>query len=470
MRKFLAVAILFLTSLQLVDTSVVQGAATTPTIGEWGFCMSSQDVGCIESFKTVDDVNQEVVITSEPQRQAHTGLSFGIRCSSLSTNQSQCDSRASTPRDPRGVGKCGFNEPAKLNGTASWQGRSGRAFQMTIRTGDFDPVLSMGNGINGTTRTVNGDGTFTFIWSGFMDEIKTASLPSSLISGMLAPNHEQLMKDFFATAVADSAVQNSIIYVWPAAYLHVAVPGERVNGVWVTECVNLPMVGMWVEANSQMFSHSVGFFGRSTKASSKFSFAASSPHYLPDGVTLNPARFNMFIPDSYVSSIGYTADTFSVSALKLSAADNQTVSPVLTRRSGGFGLDFGIAHYSSPNPQLEFYNNNWTEPAGSTFAGLTPLANTAPSAVAPALKPVVKPIKVLRVGKVFTKAAILSASGLKRPARSTSVITLVSGAKNCRILSSGVRGLKVGTCKVKVAVRASGKPTKSAVISFKVKK
>jgi hypothetical protein len=147
MRKILAVAVLFLTSLQLVDTSVVQGANATPAVGAWVFCVSSQDVGCIESFKTVDDANQEIVITSEPQRQAHTGLSFGIWCTSLSTNQSQCDSRASTPRDPRVVGKCGFTEPAKLYGTASWQGRFGRAFQMTIRTGDFDPVLSMGNGI-----------------------------------------------------------------------------------------------------------------------------------------------------------------------------------------------------------------------------------------------------------------------------------------------------------------------------------
>jgi len=323
----------------------------------------------------------------------------------------------------------------------------------------------MGNGINGTTRTANADGTFRFVWSGFLDEIKTASIPTSLTSIPLASNYEQLLKDFFATAVTSGAVQTSIIYVWPAAYLHVAVPGEKVNGTWVTECVNLPMVGMWVEANSQMFSHSVGFFGRSTKASSKFSFAASSPHYLPDGVTLNPARFNMFIPDSYVSSIGYTADTFSISAMKLSVADNQAVNPVLTRRTGGFALNFGIAHYSSPNPQLEFYNNNWSELVGST-----PLVNPTPSPTVPALKPVVNPAKVLRVGKVLTRRTILNASGLQRPPRSTSVITVVGGAKNCRSLSSGVRGLKAGTCKVKVTVRVRGKPAKSKVISVSVRK
>jgi hypothetical protein len=80
-----------------------------------------------------------------------------------------------------------------------------------------------------------------------LDEIKTASIPTSLTSIPLASNYEQLLKDFFATAVTSGAVQTSIIYVWPAAYLHVAVPGEKVNGTWVTECVNLPMVGMWVE-------------------------------------------------------------------------------------------------------------------------------------------------------------------------------------------------------------------------------
>jgi hypothetical protein len=33
-----------------------------------------------------------------------------------------------------------------------------------------------------------------------------------------------------------------------------------------------------------------------------------------------------------------------------------------------------------------------------------------------------------------------------------------------------VRGLKTGSCKVKVTVRASGKPSKSAFVSFNVKK
>lgn len=464
MKRFVLAAVFVMTCTQVIGVSFVRGGAATPSIGSWDFCTTSQQVGCIESFRTVDDSNQDVVITNQSQRQQYTGLNFDFNCSSLSTNQSICDSHATTPLDGRPVGKCGFTEPAKLISHASWQGHTGRTFQMTVRTGDFDPVFSMGNGISGTSRTVNNDGTFTFVWSGFFDDIKSVSIPSSLTNGPLATNYEQLLKDFFATAVSDSAVRNSTLYVLPASYFHVGVPAQKINGVWVQDCVDLPMVGMWVEANAQMFSYLVGFNGKSAKASSKFSFSASSPHYLSDGITVNPARFNMFIPDSYVSSIGYTTDTFTVSALKIAVADNQTATPVLTRRTGGFGLDFGIAHYSTPNPQLEFYNNNWTEPADTSTASTTTTTTTTIPMLA-----ATKPTKTVRVGKVLSKSVLLSSSGLRRPAGSTSTFAVVSGAKNCRLVGQGIKGLKPGTCKVKVTVRIK-KASKSASVSIAVKK
>jgi hypothetical protein len=115
---------------------------------------------------------------------------------------------------------------------------------MTLRTGNFDPVFSYGNGTTSTSRLENPDGTYKYVWSGIFDHIKTSTLPTSLTSGLLAPNHQQLMKEFFATAIADSAVLQSIVYVLPAAYLRVAVPGERINGVWSQECKDLPMKGL----------------------------------------------------------------------------------------------------------------------------------------------------------------------------------------------------------------------------------
>jgi hypothetical protein len=437
----------------MFQATSIRAVSVTPVLGQWDFCTTETDIGCIESFKTTDDNNQEILITSQNEKMTHAGMSFEINCSSYSTNQSECDSKAETPRDPRGVGKCGFTEPAKLVGRASWAGREGREFQMTIRTGNFDPVFSYGNGITGTSRLENSDGTYKYVWSGIFDEIKTSPIPSSLTSGMLAPNHEQLMKEFFATAIASSAVLQSIVYVFPAAYLRVAEPGEKVDGVWSQECKDLPMKGLWVESNAQMFSYSVGFYGKSKQAASKFSFAASSPHYLPGGTELNPARFNMFIPDSYVTSIGYTAETFTVSALNLTVADDQVANPTLTRRTAGFGLDFGIAHYSSPNPELEFLNSNWTETQTiPSFTG----SNTAATVASTTTK---KTSSVTSKAKrTLSGTSLAKSAGLALPKKAKISLKMSSKyAKQCKLSKTSVRTLKKGKCVVKITVATTVK-------------
>ena len=469
MKRSILIALLVL---PLFKINQINAAAVTPSLGQWEFCTSETDIGCIESFKTKNDTNQEVTIVSQSQKQTYTGLSFDISCSSFSTNQSSCDSKASTPSDSRGVGKCGFTEPAKLVGTASWPEHVGQEFQMTVRTGDFDPVFSYGNGITGTNRIENSDGTYKFVWQGKFDEIKTSSIPSSLTSGPLAANHEQLMKDFFSTATVNSAVFNSTIRIMPAAYLRVLLPIEKVNGVWLQDCKDLPMKGLWVEANAQMFSYQVGFFGKSTSAASKFIFAASSPHYLPGGTDLNPARFNMFIPDSYVASIGYTTESFNVSALKLSVADNQVAKPVLTRRSGGFGLDFGIAHYSTPNPVLEFLNPNWTETADSALTSNTTAPTTTTTTTAVYVPPVttIKQTGIqTKVKKTISGTSLAKSVSLSIPKKAKISITMASKyAKKCKVSGTSVKTLAKGTCVVKVTVTTSTKKKTSKNVTITV--
>jgi hypothetical protein len=457
--------LVFLIVLPLYWTQSVEAAAPTPAVGKWDFCAVETDIGCIESFKTTNNNNQEIVIVSDIQRQTYPGLNFDFNCNSMSTNQSSCESKATTPSDSRGVGKCGFTEPAKLIGHASWAEHVGKEFQMTIRTGDFDPVFSFGNGITGTSRTENPDGTYKFVWSGIFDEIKTSSIPSSLTSGPLANNHEQLMKDFFSTATVNSAVLQSIIYVMPAAYLHISLPSERVNGVWVQECKDLPMKGMWVDANSQMFSYQVGFYGKSTSAASKFSFAASSPHYLPGGTELNPARFNMFIPDSYVTSIGYTLETFSVSALKITVADNQVANPALTRRTGGFKLDFGIAHYSTPNPVLEFLNPNWTE-----TVALIPASSGTTTTFVPLVSTLKQTGIQTKVKKTMSGTSLAKSVSLSIPKKAKISITMASKyAKKCKISGTSIKTLAKGTCVVKVTVTTATKKKTSRNVTITVK-
>lgn len=466
MKKVFLATLLFL---PVFHTTTVQAASPTPTVGKWDFCVTETDIGCVESFKTTDDNNQPISITSENERLPYSELSFDMNCSSLSTNQSQCDSKANTPRDPRGVSACGFTEPAKLTGHARWTGRAGRGFQMTVRTGDFDPAFSFGNGITGTSRIANPDGTYKFVWTGIFDEIKTANIPTSLTSGPLATNYDQLLKEFFATATVGSAILNSIIYVLPAAYLRVGLPGEKVNGVWVQECKDLPMKGMWVEANAQMFSYLVGFYGKSKQAASKFSFAASSPHFLPGGTELNPARFNMFIPDSYVTSIGYSTESFTLSALKLTVADNQIAKPVLTRRTGGFGLDFGIAHYSSPNPELEILNANWTETETSLPLATTPTSTT--TTLVSVTVPATTPLGVTaKVQKTLSGNTLAKSAGLAIPKKAKISVTMSSKyAKRCRISGTSIKTLTKGTCVVKVSVTTVTKKKTSKSLTITVK-
>lgn len=333
--------------------------------------------------------------------------------------------------------------------------------------GDFDPVFTYGNGIEKTLRTENSDGTFSFEWYGFVDSIETASIPSSITTPPLPSNYKQVLEDFFSTAKADSSgVLNSRAFIFPAAYFHRLLP--RAKSTDPVVCVDIPMKGMWVDANAQMFSHSFSFNGKTANASSKFSFEASSPHFLADGITLNPARFAMFIPDSYVTSLGYTAETFTVSALRISVSAGQTANPVLTRTTGGFGLDFGIGHYSSPNPVVEILNANWTAPVESvpTSAPTTIAASTSPALPAASIAPSRSVVR----GKTVSMSSMTRASGLTRPSGSSVSLRLKSGSTFCRVSSSGVRGLKAGSCRVIVTVRAKGKPAKSAVVTVKVSK
>ena len=219
--------------------------------------------------------------------------------------------------------------------------------------------------------------------------------------------------------------------------------------MWAQECKDLPMKGLWVESNAQMFSYSVGFYGKSKQAASKFSFAASSPHYLPGGTELNPARFNMFIPDSYVTSIGYTADTFNISALKLTVADAQVAQPTLTRRAGGFGLDFGIAHYSSPNPELEFLNSNWTEAEAPLTSSTS--SNTATKVAAPVAK--ISRSITSKTKRTLSGTSLAKSAGLALPKKAKITLSMSKKyAKQCKLSTTSVRTLKKGKCVVKVTV------------------
>lgn len=441
------------------------GRATsmTPSVGQWGFCTSASQIGCIESVRASNDAQQTVTAMSSAELSALSGLTVSVTCSSFSTNQSECDSHAATPNSPMSVGMCGFGRPAELTIVAHWSGKADRSISVKVRTGDFDPVYSYGNGVSSTVRVANTDGSFSYEWNGFIDEIKTSSIPSSITTPPLPSNYKQLLENYFATAVIDGQIETSTVRVLPAAYFHVAAPRVKVNGKWEYECVDLPMKGIWAESNAQMFSYGFTFNGKSAKTSSQFSFEATSPHFLPGGVSLNPARFKMFIPDSYVTSIGYTADTFSVAALKLSTKDGQSASPVLTRADSGFNLDFGIQHYSTPDPVVQIYNNNWSEPVEAVVPAASPAVAYSPPVDTTPRRPVV-------AGKNVSLAQILASAGVKRPKGSSIAMYIVKGKTVCTSSSTRVATRRTGTCRVRVSVSSKGKVISTQYVLLVVSK
>jgi hypothetical protein len=180
----------------------------------------------------------------------------------------------------------------------------------------------------------------------------------------------------------------------------------------------------------------------------------------------------MFIPDSYVASIGYTTESFNVSALKLSVADNQVAKPVLTRRSGGFGLDFGIAHYSTPNPVLEFLNPNWTETADSALTSNTTAPETTTTTTAVYVPPVttIKQTGIqTKVKKTISGTSLAKSVSLSIPKKAKISITMASKyAKKCKVSGTSVKTLAKGTCVVKVTVTTSTKKKTSKNVTISV--
>lgn len=457
--RIFAVAVLLLGIFGIENVSVL-AADRTPRVGQWGFCTTSGEVGCIESVVTTDDAGQSVTLQSQSQINSLSGLVLSVVCSSFTMDQTNCDSKNSTSIIPGVSTTCGLERPVELTVSASWAGRRGRSFTLRLRMGDFDPVFSRGNGLNSTQRVVNSDGTYLYVMEGFIDSVNSGSIPSSITNPPLASNYKELLQEFFRTAVTTSSMERSIVYVHPESYLRRALPRPKPSDPIV--CVDIPMKGMWVEANSQMFSYGLGFTGKTAKASTKFSFEANSPHFLQDGTTLNPARFRMFIPDEYVTSLGFTSETFSLSSLSVTVADGQVPHPVLTRSTGGFDLNFGIDHYSSPDPVVEIFNANWE--VTQTVQSSTPTVVSSPASSVPSSAASSSVSKSVPAGKSISSSTLVRFAGLSRPAGSTVTMRVSRGSVYCRVTAVGIRGVKAGICRVVVSVRVKGRSPRTATV------
>jgi|GEM_PF-1988337 len=325
----------------------------TPDAGEWPLCSTDTQIGCIESFSVEadDGVLRAVLLkNSGPENP-----SVSVNCRSNSTNQSKCDVNAQTAVIGR-VGPCGFENPAQLIVTVSWQGRENRKFELVIRTGDFEAAFSTGNGISATKNEKSESGSSKYTLNGFIDKLQSANIPSSLLLTV----DEAKLKEFFETATADSLSYRSIVYVHHASYLKMALPKAVISDPWV--CESVPMKGAWAEANGQFRGFSLKWNGLENAEPMKLNFEARGPHYAfgttPSENILVPARIRVFLPKTIIEYLGYGNGEFNTAAIGVTTANSTQATPQITSVSNGYVIDLGIAHYSSPDPVFTVLNKN----------------------------------------------------------------------------------------------------------------
>jgi len=136
--------------------------------------------------------------------------------------------------------------------------------------------------------------------------------------------------------------------VWYAVQGHLhQMPVGATNGMGSSsQAQREALRGVYISTNASTQSWR---FGQDT-----FSVEATSPHFLPDGVTLTPGFVKIWLPPAYVlRDRGYT----DISQVKPEFFDLKVSSQSATAKvevyNGGLLVDTGITHYSSPNPSVK---------------------------------------------------------------------------------------------------------------------
>lgn len=407
-------------------------------VGDWGMCTDPSQVGCIESMEIEHDDGQ--MRTVPFQKQPVSGEPYvAVSCVASPSLPGQClpsDSGATGPTSSQ----CGVGTPATLRVLARWESKPMRPYRLTIRTGRFEPALSWGSGIASTEYITTDSGNFVFTLEGFTDARQMVRFPPTLIEPAPSAVYRERLLTFLSTAVADHVWETQQVVVNPPSALRVPIP--QTPAAPSGGCLDVPGNGIWAEANAQVFSYGMSWNQADGFTSVKFNFEARGPHFQmgtsqADG-RLVPARIRMFLPGRYLASLGYSFETFDSSALKVTTSDGQVATPSVVARADGVVVDFGIKHYSAPDPTLEIAKR------GSG---------------------------VLKMGKTFSTASLLRQAQLTRPKGSRVAISLDRrSARVCSVSSKGVRGLKPGTCRVKVTVSGKGIISKSRTVVVSVRR
>jgi len=439
----IAILATFMVTLQ-PDERRVEASFEAPPKGSWGFCTTSDEVGCIEKLQLEDANGEMITYTSSATLESHN-VELSVTCTAPG---STCE--PPPPFTSQSCGTAGTSINALIgppvldenNQPVDQETYVDREFTLVLRTGSFNPVFSIGGLINKTSRIEDANG-HTYSVTGKMQ--KTYGLSWSSVP-MDPPNtYRERLDEFLRNSIADSQSVSAGVSVYPLANLYST--SISING----ECVLVPLQDAFIDTNGMGVSHSLEPAPASSNIMSTISFQVAGPHFLPDSNGADdkfvPARVRMWLPKSYIQAAGFSdTSSFTSNDIRVRTRANENQSITLSTSPSGVMVDFGITHYSAPDPVAVIYKKIQSHESPSTPAVTTPIAPQLLSS---------------KIGKKLSIKKITRFLGLKIKKDSRVVILQTkSSMKVCRVSKSTVVGLRAGNCRLSISIT----PTKGKKI------
>ena len=453
-KMFLAIALLGL--IASPRDGATAAANNLPLPGTWGWCTKSIVNGCIQSVTTISPTKVETIYTDSSALEK-LSMDLIVQCGNDASpacdgNKYETNADGSCVEKSTWVAGWASGDQPNVYIEVVWPKKSGWSVKVSTSTGNYRPGYGIGQGTTSSITTDDGDGTFTYVWTG---KIETTYTGGSAFDDVGGPqDYDNIMEwkerynAWWNTAQATAIYRESaMVNLWSRDSM--LKEFDMSNG-----CSYYPFEGVWAEANANSFS----WLYPSPSEIYKFSFQAQNYHYLPQNGTealqLMPARIQVFLPAEYLLALGYSSlAEFDASDYSVTTEDGQQTSPTVTEHDGGLLINTGVQHYSSPNPSITFK-------LGSSYG--TPY-------VTPSL-PATKTPPLLRVKKQATAKSIATFAGLAQPKGSTVSLKILSSSSTvCRVSKSSLIGVKKGTCRIKVTVQSSTGTKKSKTVSLYVK-
>lgn len=449
----------------------------------WNFCSPTNPILCIEKVVVTDAQNRATEYLSNA---ALTDDDVIVSVSCLSPTGQCLGGPSSSEIIKANTEKCA-TLPSDVNFAvyvmAAAGGQRENEVAVFLNLGTKEPGLSVGSGLLSTEAKQDSSGNWRYV-------ARTKAVVKSYVQvpdgfkRFDEPGYQDDYKQFLATASATSASSNSIFTIHSPSNLRwVISPYNPLGGhklTWVTEkmCDYIPLNGAWVSANASAFEFGIQTNEVKSQLPWYFKAMASAPHFVRSDMLeiqptstrgtnnlgpfngpliVNPADIKMWVPREYATKLGYATAAEMQSAISVSTEDGQVAKPTVADSNGGFLINFGISHYSAPNPSMRFTpKEGFSKP---TVVG--PDAPTTPTTKALAVR-IAKTIS----GKTLAIHAKLSVSNGSK----VKLKVLPTSSRICRVSGSAVRGLKAGTCRISVSVVPRKGPSKSKTVALKVTK